>query len=187
MEATLEDQHSQHALEENINSYRSMRDRIAIYKAASDPTTYCATSIYFPWDGKTNGLKRQISNFSLKRMRNSMSVGRDTWKLSILLLTMALIPAISELFYNGMSSSMKQLLETMCGGEFMSKNSDTWLLVSYFYNGMSSSMKQLLETMCGGDFMSKNLEEAMDFLSYVAEVSRGWDELNAREVGRMKS
>ena len=64
---------------------------------------------------------------------------------------------------------------------------DTWLLVSYFYDGMSSSMKQLLETMCRGDFMSKNPEEAMDFLSYVAEVSRGWDEPNAREVGRMKS
>ena len=27
----------------------------------------------------------------------------------------------------------------------------------------------------------------MDFLSYVAKVSRGWDEPNAREVGRMKS
>ena len=64
---------------------------------------------------------------------------------------------------------------------------DTWLLVSYFYDGMSSSMKQLLETMCGGDFMSKNPEEAMDFLSYVAEVSRGWDESNKGEVGKMKS
>ena len=52
---------------------------------------------------------------------------------------------------------------------------------------MSSSMKQLLETMCGGDFMSKNLEEAMDFLNYVAEVSRGWDEPNKGEVGKMKS
>ncbi|RVX11553.1 hypothetical protein CK203_015789 [Vitis vinifera] len=41
--------------------------------------------------------------------------------------------------------------------------------------------------MCGGDFMSNNSEEAMDFLSYVAEVSREWDEPNAREVGRMKS
>ena len=40
--------------------------------------------------------------------------------------------------------------------------------------------------MCGGDFMSKNPKEAMDFLSYVAEVS-GWDEPNAREVGRMNS
>ncbi|RVW68554.1 hypothetical protein CK203_063704 [Vitis vinifera] len=45
-------------------------------------------------------------------------------------------------------------------------------LVSYFYDGMSSSMKQILETMCGGDFMSKNSEEAMDFLSYVSEVSK---------------
>ena len=34
--------------------------------------------------------------------------------------------------------------------------------------------------------MSKNSEEAMDFLSYVTEVSRGWDEPNAKEVGRMK-
>ncbi|RVW79475.1 hypothetical protein CK203_050060 [Vitis vinifera] len=61
------------------------------------------------------------------------------------------------------------------------------LLVSYFYDGMSSSMKQILETMCGGDFMSKNPEEAMDFLSYVSEVSRGWDEPNSREMGRMKA
>ncbi|RVW80022.1 hypothetical protein CK203_055797 [Vitis vinifera] len=37
------------------------------------------------------------------------------------------------------------------------------------------------------DFMSKNPEEAMDFLSYVAEVSRGWDEPNKVEVGKMKS
>ncbi|RVW25175.1 hypothetical protein CK203_117600 [Vitis vinifera] len=64
---------------------------------------------------------------------------------------------------------------------------DIWLLVSYFYDGMSSSMKQLLETMCGGDFMSKNPEEAMDFLSYVADVSRGWDEPTKGEVGKMKS
>ena len=41
--------------------------------------------------------------------------------------------------------------------------------------------------MSGGDFMSKNPEGAMDFLNYVAEVSRGWDEPNAREVERMKS
>ncbi|KAL6331794.1 hypothetical protein AAG906_020136 [Vitis piasezkii] len=64
---------------------------------------------------------------------------------------------------------------------------DTWLLVSYFYDGMSSSMKQILETMCGGDFMSKNPEEAMDFLSYVSEVSRGWDEPNSREKGKFPS
>ena len=47
-------------------------------------------------------------------------------------------------------------------------------------------MKQLLETMCGGDFLSKNLDEAMDFLNYVAETSKAWDELNPRETDRMR-
>ncbi|RVW26792.1 hypothetical protein CK203_099730 [Vitis vinifera] len=35
--------------------------------------------------------------------------------------------------------------------------------------------------------MSKNPEEAMDFLNYVADVSRGWDEPTKGEVGKMKS
>ena len=35
--------------------------------------------------------------------------------------------------------------------------------------------------------MSKNPEEAMDFLSYISEVSRGWDEPNSKDVERMKS
>ena len=36
---------------------------------------------------------------------------------------------------------------------------------------MSPVMNQLLETMCGGDF-SKRIEEAMDFLNYVADTSK---------------
>ena len=63
---------------------------------------------------------------------------------------------------------------------------DTWMLVKHFYDGMSPSLKKLLETMCGGDFLSKNPDEAMDFLNYVAETSKGWDEPNPREVERMK-
>ena len=62
----------------------------------------------------------------------------------------------------------------------------TWLLVNHFYDGMSPTMKRLLETMCGGDFMSKNPEEAMDFLNYVAETSKAWDEPNPREPKRMR-
>ena len=50
---------------------------------------------------------------------------------------------------------------------------DRWLLVSYFYDGISLAMKQLLETMYGGDIMGKNPEEALDFLSYVVEASKG--------------
>ena len=63
---------------------------------------------------------------------------------------------------------------------------DTWMLVNHFYGGMSPAMKQLLETMCGGDFLSKHLDEAMDFLNYVAETSKGWDELNPREMERLR-
>ena len=66
------------------------------------------------------------------------------------------------------------------------KGFDTWLLVSYFYDGICPAMKQLLENMCGGDFMSKNLEEALDFLCYVVEASKGWDEPNPSEMERMR-
>ena len=40
--------------------------------------------------------------------------------------------------------------------------------------------------MCGGDFLSKHPDEAMDFLNYVAETSKGWDEPNPREVEKMR-
>ena len=63
---------------------------------------------------------------------------------------------------------------------------DTWMLVNHFYNGMSPAMKKLLETMCGGDFLSKHPDEVMDFLNYVAETSKGWDEPNPREVEKMR-
>nr|CAN64113.1 hypothetical protein VITISV_008523 [Vitis vinifera] len=103
---------------------------------------------------RTNGLKRQISNFLAKENEKFY----ECWE--------RYVEAINFCPHHGF---------------------DTWLLVSYFYDGMSSSMKQLLKTMCGGDFMSKNPEEAMNFLSYIAEVSRGWDEPNRGEVGKMKS
>ena len=62
----------------------------------------------------------------------------------------------------------------------------TWMLVNHFYGGMSPAMRQLLETMCGGDFLSKHPDEAMEFLSYVAETSKGWDEPNPRELERFR-
>ena len=51
---------------------------------------------------------------------------------------------------------------------------------------MSPPMKQLLETMCGGDFLSKHPDEAMDFLNYVAETSKAWDEPSPREAERLR-
>ena len=63
---------------------------------------------------------------------------------------------------------------------------DTWMLVNHFCGGMSPAMRQLLETMCKGDFLSKHPDEAMGFLNYVAETSKGWDEPNPREMERMR-
>ena len=63
---------------------------------------------------------------------------------------------------------------------------DTWMMVNHFYNGMSLAMKQLMETMCEGDFMSKHLEEAMDFLNYVDETSKAWNEPNPKEAERVR-
>ena len=63
---------------------------------------------------------------------------------------------------------------------------DTWMLVNHFYDGMSPARKQLLETMCGGDFLSKHPEEALDFLNYVAETSKTWDEPNPKEAERVR-
>ena len=59
---------------------------------------------------------------------------------------------------------------------------DTWMLVNHFYDGMAPPMKQLLETMCGGNFLSKHPDEAMDFLNYVAETFKAWDEPRPRET-----
>ena len=36
----------------------------------------------------------------------------------------------------------------------------------------------------GGDFLNKNPDEAMDFLNYVAEISKAWDKPNPRETDR---
>ena len=58
--------------------------------------------------------------------------------------------------------------------------------MNHFYDGMSPPMKQLLETMCGGDFLSKHPNEAMEFLNYVAETSKAWDEPNPREAERAR-
>ena len=63
---------------------------------------------------------------------------------------------------------------------------DTWMLVNHFYDGISPPMKQLLETMCGGDFLIKHPDEAMDFLNYVAETSKAWDEPSPREAERLR-
>ena len=92
----------------------------------------------------------------------------------------SLIAHENEQFYQ----CWERYLETI--GACPHEGVDTWLLVNHFYDGMSLTMKQLLETMCGGDFLSKHPKEAMDFLNYVVETSKAWDEPNPREAERVR-
>ncbi|RVW68921.1 hypothetical protein CK203_064283 [Vitis vinifera] len=68
MEATPEDQHSHHGHQDNPNAFRSMRDA-CIHLAKEYPTWTDLQAEFlkkfFPTH-RTNGLKRQISNFSTK-------------------------------------------------------------------------------------------------------------------------
>ncbi|RVW67299.1 hypothetical protein CK203_065068 [Vitis vinifera] len=168
MEATPEDQYSQHALKENINAYRSMSDHM-------HPPHMSAPSCIVP---PTEQLVIRphivplLPNFHVMESENPYAHIKEFEEVcntfreggaSIDLMRLKLFPFT-------LKDKAKRYMEAI--NACPHHGFDTWLLVSYFYDGMSSLMKQLLETMCGGDFMSKNPEEAMDFLSYVAEVSR---------------
>ncbi|KAL6313690.1 hypothetical protein AAG906_010108 [Vitis piasezkii] len=204
MEATPEDQHSQHAQEENFNAYRFMRDRM-------HPPRMSAPSCIVPPIEQLvirphivpllptfHGMESENPYAHIKEFEevcNTFQEGGASIDLMRLKLFPFTLKDKAKIWLNSLRPRTKENEKFYeCWERYMEAINacphhgfDTWLLVSYFYDGMSSSMKQLLEMMCGGDFMSKNPEEAMDFLSYVAEVSRGWDESNAREVGRMKS
>ncbi|KAL6310749.1 hypothetical protein AAG906_019098 [Vitis piasezkii] len=156
MEATPKDQHSHQGRQDNLNEFRSMRNRMHPPCMTSNRylvpllPTFHGMESENPYthikefedvcntfqEEETNGLKRQISNFSAKE---------------------------NEKFYECWERYMEAINACPHHGF------DTWLLVSYFYDGI------------------KNPEEAMDFLSYVADVSRGWDEPTKGEVGKMKS
>nr|CAN62752.1 hypothetical protein VITISV_027007 [Vitis vinifera] len=175
MDVLSEDQNSQHGQEDNFNAYRSMRDRMHPPRMSA-PSCIDKAKIWL------NSLRPRSIRTSIDLQAEFLKKFFPTHRTNGLKKQILNLSAKeNEKFYECWESYMEAI--NVCPHHGF----DTWLLVSYFYNGMSSSMKQLLETMCGGDFMSKNLEEAMDFLSYVAKVSRGWDEPNAREVGKMKS
>ncbi|RVW18459.1 hypothetical protein CK203_105241 [Vitis vinifera] len=196
MEATPEDQHSHQGRQDNLNEFRSMRDRMhpphmSAPSCIVPPTEQLVIRPYLvPLLPTFHGMESENPYARIKEFEdvcNTFQEGGASIDL-MRLKTNGLKRQISnfsakenEKFYECWERYMEAINACPHHGF------DTWLLVSYFYDGMSSSMKQLLETMCGGDFMSKNPEEAMDFLNYVADVSRGWDEPTKGEVGKMKS
>ncbi|KAL6312774.1 hypothetical protein AAG906_007821 [Vitis piasezkii] len=200
MEATPEDQHSHQGRQDNLNEFRSMRDRMHPPRMSAPscivpPTEQLVIRPYLvPLLPTFHGMESENPYAHIKEFEdvcNTFQEGGasiDLMRLKLFPFTLkdkakiwlnSLRPRKNEKFYECWERYMEAINACPHHGF------DTWLLVSYFYDGMSSSMKQLLETMCGGDFMSKNPEEAMDFLSYVAEVSRGWDEPTKGEMAAM--
>nr|CAN77736.1 hypothetical protein VITISV_009106 [Vitis vinifera] len=121
---------------------------------------------FFPTH-RTNGLKRQISNFSAKenekfyecweRYMEAINAcphhGFDTWLLV-------------SYFYDGMSSSMKQLLETMYGGDFMREV------------GKMKSQPNAFNAKAG----MYTLNEDVDMKAKVAAMTRRLEELELKKI-----
>nr|CAN62871.1 hypothetical protein VITISV_015208 [Vitis vinifera] len=237
MEATPEDQHSHQGRQDNLNEFRSMRDRMHPPRMSAPscivpPTEQLVIRPYLvpllptfhgmesenpyahikEFEDVCNTFQEGGASIDLMRLKLFPFTLKDKAKIwlnslrprSIRSWTDLQAEFLKKFFPTHRTNGLKRKISNFsakenekfyeCWERYMEAINacphhgfDTWLLVSYFYDGMSSSMKQLLETMCGGDFMSKNPEEAMDFLSYVADVSRGWDEPTKGEVGKMKS
>ncbi|RVW94091.1 hypothetical protein CK203_038169 [Vitis vinifera] len=236
MEATPEDQHSHQGRQDNLNEFRSMRDRMHPPRMSAPscivpPTEQLVIRPYLvpllptfhgmesenpyahikEFEDVCNTFQEGGASIDLMRLKLFPFTLKDKAKIwlnslrlrSIRTWTDLQVEFLKNFFPTHRRNGLKRQISNFsakenekfyeCWERYMEAINacphhgfDTWLLVSYFYDGMSSSMKQLLETMCGGDFMSKNPEEAIDFLSYVAEVSRGWDEPTKGEVGKMK-
>nr|CAN64808.1 hypothetical protein VITISV_042590 [Vitis vinifera] len=92
---------------------------------------------------------------------------------------------LSQSFSEDFSSEDERLGSSSLGAKVIN-------FVDYSLNQGAPTGHESVETPIGhesngavaGDEIA---EEAMNFMSYVAEVSRGWDEPNARDMGRMTS
>ncbi|KAL6314385.1 hypothetical protein AAG906_021443 [Vitis piasezkii] len=165
MNVPPKDQNSQHGQEDNFNAYRSMRDHMHPPRMSA-PSCINPYSHIKEFEEVCNTFQEGGASINLMRLKLFPFTLKDKAKIWL----NSLRPRSIQTWTDLQAEFLKKYIEPI--NACPHHGFDTWLLVSYFYDGMSSSMKQLLETMCGGDFMSKNPEEAMNFLSYVAEVSR---------------
>ncbi|RVW18096.1 hypothetical protein CK203_113406 [Vitis vinifera] len=186
MEATPEDQHSQHAQKENFNAYRSMRDRMHPPRMSAPscivpPTEQLVIRPHIvPLLPTFHGMENENPYAHIKEFEEVCNIFQEGGA-SIDLMRLKLFP-----FTLKDKAKLKRMRNSMSVGRYMESINacphhgfDTWLLVSYFYDDMSSSMKQLLEMICGGDFMSWDvyLNEDIDMKAKVAAMTRRLEKL----------
>ena len=205
MEAIPEDQHSQHAPAENLNAYRSMRDRMhpprmsapscivpPIKQLVIRPHIVPLLPIFHGMDRENpyqhikefeevcNTFREGGASIDLMRLKLFPFTLEDKAKVWLNSLRPRSIRSwidlqsefLKKFFPTHRTNNLKRQISNFsdkenkkfyeCWERYMEAINacphhgfDIWLLVSYFYDGMSFSMKQLLETMCGGDFMSR--------------------------------
>ncbi|RVW44685.1 hypothetical protein CK203_109520 [Vitis vinifera] len=146
MEATPEDQHSHHGHQDNPNAFRSMRDRMYPHRMSAPscivpPTEQLVIRPHIvPLLPTFHGMETKENEKFYKCWERYMEAinafphhGFDTWLLV-------------SYFYDVTSSSMKQLLETMCGGDFMSKNPEKAMdFLSYMAEYQGDGMNRTKE------------------------------------------
>ena len=146
---------------------------------------------------RTNSLKRQIYTFAsnenekfyqgceryLETLNSCPHHGFDTWMLV-------------NNFYDGMSPSMKQLLETMCRGDFLSKNPEEAM---GFLNYMAEASKAWDEpnprevkrmrpgTSLRGEGDMYSLPEDMEVNVKLSTVARRLEELEMRNKHEVRT
>ncbi|RVW41822.1 hypothetical protein CK203_108411 [Vitis vinifera] len=178
METTPEDQHSHHGHQDNPNKFRSMRDpmhppRMSAPSCIVRPTEQLVIRPHIvPLLPTFHGMERENPYAHIKEFEDVCNTFREEGA-SIDLMRLKLFPFTlkdkAKIWLNSLRQGLKRMRNSMSVGK------DTW----------KPSMLVLTMVLIHG--CCKNPEEDMDFLSYVAEVSRGWDESNKGEVGKMKS
>ncbi|KAL6341316.1 hypothetical protein AAG906_032434 [Vitis piasezkii] len=177
METTPEDQHSHHGHQDNPNEFRSMRDhmhppRMSAPSCIVPPIEQLVIRPHIvPLLPTFHGMESENLYAHIKEFEDVCNTFREGGA-SIDLMRLKLFPFTlkdkAKIWLNSLRPRTKEnekfyecwerYMEAI--NNFPHHGFDTWLL---------------------------NPEEAMDFLSYVAEVSRGWDEPHGGEVGKMKS
>ncbi|RVW99003.1 hypothetical protein CK203_033859 [Vitis vinifera] len=207
MENQPEDQHSQHGQENDPNLYRSMRDRMHPPRMSAPsciipPTEQLIIRPHImPLLPTFHGMESENPYAHIKEFKdvcNTFQEGGTTIELMRLKLFPFTLKDKAKIWLNSLRPrSIRTWTELQA--DFLKK-----FFPTHRTNGLKRQIsnfsarenekfyecwERYMEAInaCphhGFDTWLLNPEEAMDFLSYVSEVSRGWDEPNNREMGK---
>ncbi|RVW37062.1 hypothetical protein CK203_113137 [Vitis vinifera] len=190
MENQPEDQHSQHGQGNDPNLYRSMRDRMHPPRMSAPsciipPTEQLIIRPHIvPLLPTFHGMESENPYAHIKEFEdvcNTFQEGGTAIELMRLKLFPFTLKDKAKIWLNSLRPrSIRTWTELQA--DFLKK-----FFPTHRTNGLKrqiSNFSAHIGDNVWGRFHEQNPEEAMDFLSYVSEVSRGWDEPTNREIGK---